>query len=89
MMVQNRQEWENGGNIVSFERKRRELAERLEQERVDSSLSGEDPAITVLCCPCGCEALTTFTDGEHMYTECMECGEPMVMSLLAFLSGQY
>lgn len=82
------QVWENGGNVVSLERKRREMAERLEQDRVDGALSGED-TITVLCCPCGCEALTTFTDGDYMYTECMECGEPMVFALLAFLAGDY
>ena len=86
--MQTKQGWENGGNVVGLDHKRREMAERLEQDRVDYTLSGED-TITVLCCPCGCEALTTFTDGEYMYTECMECGEPMGSALMAFLLGQY
>lgn len=89
MALRDPEVWESGGNVVSLEQKRRELTERREQERVESSLSGEDPSITVLCCPCGCEALAVFTDGEHMYTECIECGEPMMFSLLAFLQGQY
>lgn len=90
MVVQNRQEWESGGNVVSLDQKRREIAERLEQDRVEDTFSDYPTTpLFVLSCSCGCEALAVFTDGEHFFAECVDCGEPMGYPLLTFMSGQY
>lgn len=89
MVVQNRKEWENGGNVVSLEQKRKELVERQEQEQVEYNISGDAAApITVLCCPCGCDAVVVYSFNDHVYAECIECGESMGWSLFNFMSGQ-
>lgn len=81
--------WENGGNIVSFEQKRKELIERQAQEEVDYSLSGDDASsICVLTCVCGCDAVVVYSDGESVFAQCIECGSPMGWSLFNFMSGQ-
>ena len=75
------------GNVVSLDTKRRELAERQEQERVDGSINGDIPT-TVLCCGCGCEALVLFACGDMFSAECIECGEPMIIDVLTFLGSE-
>jgi hypothetical protein len=81
--------WENGGNVVSFEQKRREAIERQEEELVDYNLSGYAASpLTVLCCPCGCDALVAYSDGGSVFAQCIDCGNPMGWSLLTFMSGQ-
>ena len=80
--------WEGVGNVVSLDQKRREMAERIEQDRVDGFIDGDIPT-TVLCCECGCEALTLFSlPGELYSAQCLECGEPMILDILAFLGSE-
>lgn len=88
-MTLSKPEWENGDNVVSLAQKRKEMAERIEQERVEYNISGETTSVAVLCCPCGCEALTLYSDSEYLYAECLECGEPMLVPVLAFMQGEY
>jgi hypothetical protein len=76
------------GNVVSLDTKRRELAERQEQESVEYNISGDIPA-TILCCECGCEALTLFAYGDLLSAECLGCGEPMILDILSFLGGEF
>jgi len=75
------------GNVVSLDTKRREIAERLEQDRVDGFINGDIPT-SVLCCECGCEALTLFACGDMYSAQCMECGEPMIIEVLTFLGSE-
>jgi hypothetical protein len=75
------------GNVVSLEQKRLELVARQEQESVEYNISGDIP-MTVLCCECGCEALTLYSCGDMYSAECLECGEPMIIDVLTFLGSE-
>jgi hypothetical protein len=74
------------GNIISFEQKRRELAERRAEEESEKEYY-ENAPITTLSCACGSVGLTVYTDGQYMMAECTECGMPMLTSLIMFLRG--
>lgn len=89
MALRDPEVWENGGNVVSFEQKRKELIERQAQEEVDYSLSGDDASsICVLTCACGCDAMVVYSYGGSVFAECTYCGSPMGWSLFNFMSGQ-
>lgn len=74
------------GNIISFEQKRREYAERVAEELADDEYD-ENGAITTLGCSCGSIGLTVYNDGQYVMAECTECGMPMLSSLVMFLRG--
>ncbi len=74
------------GNIISFEQKRREHAERVAEELADDAYD-ENAPITTLGCACGSVGVSVYTDGQYMMAECIECGMPMLTLLVMFLRG--
>ena len=41
---------------------------------VTKNLFGSDEGDPTLVCNCGCEALTAYKNGAHLYVRCMACG---------------
>lgn len=78
------------GNIINFEQRRKEHAEReATAANEDDEGYGIDTPIDALSCTCGSTAVTMYTDYSHVMAECAECRTPMLWQIINFLRGDF
>lgn len=74
------------GNIINFEQRRKEYAERVTAEEVENA---ENALVDVLACSCGSTTMTMYTDHEYVMADCAQCGMPMLWPIIDFLRGDF
>lgn len=88
--------WENGGNVVSLDAKRREYAAKKAEEEAEdydiavmgTFMSSPGDFLPLRCDGCGSEDIVVLSDGDLVTAECSHCGDPMLEPLIRFLRGE-
>lgn len=88
--------WENGGNVVSLEQKRREYAAKRAEEEQDERdiitrglfVDGGSDFVPLRCSVCLDDSIVLLRDPQFITAECSTCGEPMLDAVVAFLKGE-
>ena len=88
--------WENGGNVVSLDAKRREYAAKKAEEEAEdydiavmgTFMSSPGDFLPLQCDGCAGEDIVVLSDGDLVTAECSHCGEPMLEPLIRFLRGE-